>query len=88
MRGSKLYVGNLSQYVNEADLKKLFIPYGQVEDVKIVQEKGFAFVEMSSEAEAEEALTALNNQIVKNKAIHVNEAWPEKERQSRGYRSS
>lgn len=88
MRGSKLYVGNLSQYVNEAELKKLFIPFGQVEDVKIVQGKGFGFVEMSSEAEAIEAQTALNNTIVKNKPIHVNEAWPEKERQSRGFRSS
>ena len=62
MEGSKLYVGNLNYAVNEDQLKELFENHGSVQSVNIIEGKGFGFVEMSSNEEAEAAKAALNDQ--------------------------
>ena len=58
MQGSKLYVGNLSYSVVSDELEVLFSSYGEVKEVKIIEGKGFGFVEMSNQAEAEKAKEA------------------------------
>ena len=84
---SKLYVGNLSFDSTEADLKDLFGRHGSVESVAVITDRetgrarGFAFVEMSSNEEAEAAITALDGADLDGRTIKVNEA---KERQPRG----
>ena len=55
MQGSKLYVGNLSYSVVNGELEVLFSSYGEVKEVKIIEGKGFGFVEMSNQAEAEKS---------------------------------
>jgi RNA recognition motif-containing protein len=60
MQGSKLYVGNLNYSVVNDDLQELFSNYGLVEEVKVIEGKGFGFVEMSTQAEAEKAKEALS----------------------------
>lgn len=78
----KLYVGNLSFDVTEADLKELFSEAGSVESVSIITDrhsgrsKGFAFVEMTSDAEAKEAMNKFNGHSFKDREIVVNEAKP------------
>ena len=61
MRGSKLYVGNLSYAVTSPELTELFSQHGEVKEVNIIQGKGFGFVEMSNQEEAVNAKQALNN---------------------------
>ena len=61
MDGNKLYVGNLSYSTKENELTDLFSTYGQVVSAKIIENKGFGFVEMGSSEEAQAALDALNN---------------------------
>jgi RNA recognition motif-containing protein len=56
MQGNKLYVGNLNYAVTDEQLQTLFANYGEVRDVRIISGKGFGFVEMSSNDEAEKAL--------------------------------
>ncbi|PKL59568.1 MAG: RNA-binding protein, partial [Methanomicrobiales archaeon HGW-Methanomicrobiales-4] len=63
MEGKKLYVGNLTYSVSENQLRELFAEYGSVESVKVIEQKGFAFVEMSSSEEAQAALDALNQSV-------------------------
>jgi RNA recognition motif-containing protein len=78
--GKRLYVGNLSYSVTEADLREVFAEAGSVEDVKVVLDRdtgrprGFAFVEMSSDAEAGKATESLNGRDVQGRAINVSEA--------------
>jgi RNA recognition motif-containing protein len=60
MQGSQLYVGNLNYSVVNDDLQELFSNYGLVEEVKVIEGKGFGFVEMSTQAEAEKAKEALS----------------------------
>ena len=78
--GKRLYVGNLSYSVTEADLREVFAEAGSVEDVKVVLDRdpgrprGFAFVEMSSDAEASKATEVLNGRDVQGRAINVSEA--------------
>jgi RNA recognition motif-containing protein len=85
--GRKLYVGNLSYDVSSADLEQLFAQHGSVESAQVIEDrttgrsKGFGFVEMSSAAEAEAAINALNGQERGGRALKVNEAKP---RESRG----
>jgi RNA recognition motif-containing protein len=82
-----LYVGNLSYDVSASALEQLFSDHGTVESAQIIEDrstgrsKGFGFVEMSSDAEAEAAISALNGQEVEGRALTVNEAKP---RESRG----
>src|SRR4051812_49889204 len=78
--GKRLYVGNLSYSVTEADLREVFAEGGNVEDVKVVLDRdtgrprGFAFVEMSTDAEASKATEVLNGRDVQGRAINVSEA--------------
>ena len=80
-----IYVGNLSYEVNERDLKEAFAAYGQVETVKIIldnytgKSKGFGFVEMPNNSEAQAAIEALNAKELKGRALKVNTARPRTE---------
>jgi len=88
--GNKIFVGNLSWESTEEELNNLFAESGQVTSVKIItdkftgQPKGFAFVEMATDAEARKAVEALNGTMLKDRALTVNEARPPKEREGRG----
>ena len=86
MQGSKLYVGNLSYSVVNDDLQELFSNYGIVEEVKVIEGKGFGFVEMSTQADAEKAKEALSGFDLKGRTLRVDEARPRRNRQRRGYR--
>ena len=83
--GRKLYVGNLTHGVSNADLEKLFAPFGTVESVHIIadratgQSKGFAFVEMKTDQEAQAAIVGLNGKEMNGRALTVNEAKPRTE---------
>jgi RNA recognition motif-containing protein len=80
MQGNKLYVGNFSYSVSEDDLRELFSSHGEVKDVKVIEGRGFGFVEMSSPAEAEKAKEALNGSNHKGRTLRVDEARPPRER--------
>ncbi len=86
MQGSKLYVGNLSYSVTSAELEELFSSHGQVRQVNIIEGKGFGFIEMSSQSEAESAKTALNGCDFKGRALKVDEARPPRRNQRRDFR--
>ncbi|NWH06085.1 RNA recognition motif domain-containing protein [Desulfobacter latus] len=76
----KIYVGNLTELMTEATLKQAFEAFGEVESAKIIKNrfnersKGFGFVEMPSNSEADKAIKALNGSIVNKKPIKVNHA--------------
>ena len=80
-----IYVGNLSYDLSEEDLKKAFEEFGQVESAKIISDmysgrsKGFGFVEMSNEAEAQSAIDALNGKELEGRTLNVNQARPRSE---------
>jgi cold-inducible RNA-binding protein len=84
--GKKLYVGNLSYSVDEAALTRLFASHGTVESAAVItdratgQSKGFGFVEMSSNAEAQAAISALSGTEHDGRALTVNEAKPREDR--------
>jgi len=84
--GPRLYVGNLPYEVGEAELQELFARAGSVESVKVIRDqvtgraKGFAFVEMSSDAEAQAAIKTLNTVEVGGRNLTVSEARPKPER--------
>ena len=87
----KLYVGNLSYDTSEEELKTLFSNAGKVNSVVLIkdrdtgQSKGFGFIEMGSQSEAEEAIKILNGKNVNNRQIKVNIARPPETRPSSGY---
>jgi RNA recognition motif-containing protein len=78
----KLYVGNLSYDTNDAELRELFIAYGEPDSAKVITDrdtgrsKGFGFVEFSDNAQATAAMNALNGKEVNGRALTVNEARP------------
>jgi cold-inducible RNA-binding protein len=82
----KLYVGNLSYNTTEEDLRTLFSGTGTVTSVSLIKDrstdrsKGFAFIEMSSQSEAEEAIKSLNGTSLDNREIKVNKARPREKR--------
>ena len=84
--GKKLYVGNLSYDVTSSDLEALFAPFGKVSSAQVIEDrdsrrsKGFGFVEMSSEQEAQAAIQGLNGQDHNGRPLTVNEAKPREER--------
>jgi len=88
--GKKLYVGNLSYDTDQAALETLFAEHGTVESVNVIidratgRSKGFGFVEMSSDDEAQSAISALDGTDCGGRAIKVNEAKPQTDRGSRG----
>jgi len=83
--GKKVYVGNLDYGVTSADLEQLFAQHGTVETADVIQDKatgrskGFGFVQMSTDEEANAAIAALNGQDYSGRALTVNEAKPRPE---------
>ena len=86
MQGSKLYVGNISYSVTNQELEELFSTCGEVKQVNIIEGKGFGFVEMSNQSEAEKAREALNGSDYKGRTLKVDVARPPKTRQRRDFR--
>ena len=84
--GKKLYVGNLTYKVNESDLEALFTPFGAVQSAQVIvdrdtnRSKGFGFVEMGSDAEAQSAIQGLNGRDYDGRNLMVNEAKPREDR--------
>src|SRR5215207_3465706 len=84
--GSKLYVGNLSYNTTGSDLEQLFAQHGSVTSAEVIQDrdtgrsKGFGFVQMGSDSEAQAAISALNGQEHDGRALTVNEAKPREDR--------
>ncbi len=90
--GKKLYVGNLSFKMTDDSLRDAFASFGTVESAKIIMDresgrsKGFGFVEMSSDSEAEAAIEKMHGQMLDGRPLTVNEARPQAPRESRGPR--
>ena len=88
--GRKLYVGNLPYEVGEADLEQLFAAAGTVESVSVMRDmatgraRGFAFVEMATDDEAQKAINQFNAQPFNGRNLTVNEARPKPERSAGG----
>lgn len=86
-----IYVGNLSYDTTEEELRKEFEAFGKVDSVNVIKDKftdksrGFAFVEMSNDAEGKAALAALNGKDVKGRALAVSEARPRTEGRKGGF---
>ncbi|MCK5113255.1 MAG: RNA-binding protein [Phycisphaerae bacterium] len=82
----KLYVGNLSYDVNQADLEQMLGQYGQVEDAVVIMDrmsgrsKGFGFVTMVEDGDADKAIAELDGKDYSGRALKVNEAKPREER--------
>jgi RNA recognition motif-containing protein len=80
--GKKLYVGNLSYDISKNDLEQMFAAHGTVQSAEVItdrttgQSKGFGFVEMGSDQEAQSAISALNGKDMGGRALTVNEARP------------
>ncbi|HYT92937.1 MAG TPA: RNA-binding protein [Gemmataceae bacterium] len=88
--GRKLYVGNLTYGVTDSALEQMFQPHGTVQSAQVIMDrdtgrsKGFGFVEMGSDQEAQAAIAALNGKEVDGRALTVNEAKPKTEGGGRG----
>ena len=86
LMGNKLYVGNLAYSVRDEDLQQSFAQFGSVSSAKVMMDrdtgrsKGFGFVEMGSDAEAQSAINGMNGQALEGRAIVVNEARPREDR--------
>jgi RNA recognition motif-containing protein len=84
--GNKLYVGNLAYSVRDDSLQQAFAQFGTVTSAKVMMDrdtgrsKGFGFVEMSSDAEAQAAINGMNGQTIEGRAVVVNEARPREDR--------
>jgi len=89
-----IFVGNLSFNANEQDVRSMFEPYGVVDRVSVITDRetgrsrGFAFVEMPDDQEADRAISSLNGSQVGGRALNVNEARPKGEGGGGGGRSS
>ncbi len=83
--GKKLYVGNLSYRMGDGELSQLFESFGTVQSAQVIMDrdtgrsKGFGFVEMGSDQEAQAAITGLNGKEIEGRALTVNEARPKTE---------
>ncbi len=88
-----IYVGNLSYRISEEELKEVFEQFGVVDSVKIVRDrdtgrsKGYAFLEMPEESEAQQAIDGQNEQTLAERTMVVNQARPREERAPRPQRS-
>jgi RNA recognition motif-containing protein len=84
--GKKLYVGNLSYNTSNTDLENLFSAHGTVQSAQVIMDrdtgrsKGFGFVEMGSDAEAQAAIQALSGKEIEGRTLTVNEAKPREDR--------
>ena len=87
-----IYVGNLPYDVTDADLREIFSQYGEISQVNLItdkfsgQSKGFGFVEMEDNSQADAAIKGLNESNVKGRSIKVNQAKPRADRPSRARR--
>ncbi|MEE9526116.1 MAG: RNA-binding protein [Syntrophobacteria bacterium] len=87
-----MYIGNLAYDVTEDDLKNAFSEFGEVSSVKIIidkfsgRSKGFGFVEMPSNSEADQAIKALNGKMLSGRSIKVNQAEAKRKRPQRRHR--
>ncbi|MBI2998804.1 MAG: RNA-binding protein [Deltaproteobacteria bacterium] len=85
--GNKLYVGGLPYSVTEGQLEEIFSPHGTVQSARVISDKftgrsrGFGFVEMGSDAEAQKAIEALNGTELEGRTLVVNEARPQERTQ-------
>ena len=86
MQSNKLYVGNLKYSVTQEEVQELFSQVGEVVEVKLIGDKGFGFVEMSSQEEAENAKETFNNFEFQGRNLRVDEARPPRSRQRKDYR--
>lgn len=90
MQSNKLYVGGLPYSVTDSQLEELFTPHGTVESARVIADrmtgrsKGFGFVEMGSQAEAQEAINNLNGSQLEGRSLTVNEAKPKQPRSDGG----
>ena len=90
--GTNIYVGNLAFSTTSEQLSQLFAAYGTVASATVIKDKetnrskGFAFVEMSTDDEAQAAITALNDQDFQGRKLRINEARPREERPNNGPR--
>ncbi len=88
--GKRLYVGNLSYEVSSSDLEALLSPHGTVQSAEVIMDrdtgrsKGFGFVEMGSDSEAQAAISAMDGQDQGGRALKVNEAKPREPRSGGG----
>jgi RNA recognition motif-containing protein len=88
--GNKLYVGNLAYSVRDESLQQSFSQYGTVTSARVMMDretgrsKGFGFVEMGSDAEAQAAINGMNGQALEGRAVVVNEARPREDRPGGG----
>lgn len=86
----KLYVGNLPYSVTKEDLKEMFSEYGSVSETFLIEDraagrsKGFGFVEMEDDSEADKAIKEMDGKSIQGRNIRVNEAQPRGERRPRG----
>jgi RNA recognition motif-containing protein len=84
--GKKLYVGGLSHGTGNGELEKMFEPYGTVQSAQVIMDrvtgrsKGFGFVEMGSDQEAQAAIAGLSGKEVDGRSLTVNEARPKEDR--------
>jgi RNA recognition motif-containing protein len=84
--GRKLYVGSLTYSVTDSALEQMFAPYGTVESAQVIMDrdtgrsKGFGFVEMKTDQEAQAAIAAMNGKEVDGRSLTVNEAKPREDR--------
>lgn len=91
---AKLYVGNLSYETTEQALRELFMQAGNVTSVALIKEpgtqrsKGFAFVEMASQAEVQKAISMFNGYTLNERQLTVNVARPREERSGGGFRQN
>jgi RNA recognition motif-containing protein len=88
----KIYAGNLLYTMSEDELQRMFEEYGEVVSVKVITDKfsgrskGFGFVEMPNDAEAEEAIKQLNGREIKGRAMSINQSIEKKEGEQRNNR--
>jgi RNA recognition motif-containing protein len=84
--GKKIYVGNLTYGVTDSTLEQMFAPHGAVQSAQVIMDrdtgrsKGFGFVEMGSDQEAQAAIAAMNGKEVDGRSLTVNEAKPREDR--------
>lgn len=83
MANKSLYVGNMSYNTSESELRTLFEPYGPIDSVRVISDKGFAFVDIPEE-NAQTAIEALNGKELGGRQLTINEARPRTERSGGG----
>jgi len=87
MQNCKLYCGNLKYSVTNDQLKELFSPHGEVKSVRVIEGKGFGFVEMATPEAANQAKEALDGKEYEGRILRINDARPPRAQNESGYRS-